>query len=210
MKLNTTQLFIGLAVIFSSIQVAAQTSHEVTVSSNQFSPSELTINVGDTVVWTNVQGNHNVNGTIQSHPENPESFGNSVGSGWTYFYVFSLPGEYNYNCDPHAILGMTGVVTVEDVSTSLSEARSESELVSSVYPVPATDVVWIALDAQGMTAYPNAEWVLYDQLGRLQKSQSAEQTDRIEIDIRDMHSGLYVFQLVNNSQVLHTSRLIVR
>src|SRR6056297_3564056 len=125
MKLTTTQVFIGLTAILFSNQVAAQTSHDVTVSSNQFSPSELTINVGDTVVWTNVQGNHNVNGTIGSNPDNPESFGNSVGSGWTYSFVFSLPGVYDYHCDPHELLGMTGAVTVEDVSTSLSEVQAE-------------------------------------------------------------------------------------
>lgn len=210
MKTTTTQLFIGLTTLLFSSQIVAQTSHEVTVSSNQFTPSELTIDVGDTVVWTNVQGNHNVNGTVQSYPENPESFGNSVGSGWTYSFVFTLPGTYAYHCDPHELLGMVGEITVEDVTTSISEANAENGLVSSVFPVPATDVVWIELDAQKMTAYPEAEWVLYDQLGRLQKSQSAGQVDRIEVDVRDLHSGLYVFQLVNAGEVLHTSRLIVR
>lgn len=210
MKSTFTQLFTGLIVLIFSSPIYAQTSHDVSVSSNQFTPDELTINVGDTVVWTNFGGNHNVNGTVQSHPENPESFGNTVGSGWTYSFVFTLPGTYTYNCDPHELLGMVGEITVEDVTTNVSETNNDNLFVSSVYPVPATDVVWILLDAQKMSAYPDAEWVLYDQLGRLQKSQSASQTDRVEVDVRDLHSGLYVFQLVNAGEVLHTSRLIVR
>ncbi len=48
------------AVHFAAI---GQTSHTVAVTSNKFTPAEITINTGDTVIWTNTQGNHNVNGS---------------------------------------------------------------------------------------------------------------------------------------------------
>ena len=95
-------------------QVEAQSSHAVDVTSNVFTPDQLTISVGDTVIWTNSQGFHNVNGTQTTYPSNPESFGNETGMDWTYSYVFTIPGTYDYQCDPHVGLGMVGQVIVEE------------------------------------------------------------------------------------------------
>ena len=62
-----------------------------------YSPSSLTINVGDTVTWTNVQGYHNVNfdiNTITSTSfNNPVSFISSpTGMGVMYTHVFAVAG----------------------------------------------------------------------------------------------------------------------
>ncbi len=96
------------ALIFSGLQA---TVHNVSVGSNFFMPSSLSINQGDTVIWTNTGGFHNVNGTTTTFSNNPASFGNSVGSGWTYQFVFNTSGSYNYQCDPHSG-SMQGTVTV--------------------------------------------------------------------------------------------------
>ena len=49
-----------------------------------YTPSELTINVGDTVVWINDGGTHDVNANINSQTgnsfNNPESFQSNVTS----------------------------------------------------------------------------------------------------------------------------------
>jgi len=93
---------ISLILAFVSFNLNAQTSHAVTVSSFQFSPANLTITEGDEVVWTNTGGTHNVDGTKTTFPSNPVSFGNTVGSGWTYKFTFTTPGTYDYHCDPHS------------------------------------------------------------------------------------------------------------
>ncbi len=103
-----------LAGIFAP--VFGQRSHTVEVTSNVFTPDEVTISPGDTVIWINSQGSHNVNGTQVTFPANPESFGNAVGAGWTFQHVFTIPGTYDYQCDPHAGWGMVGKVRVEDNS----------------------------------------------------------------------------------------------
>ncbi len=110
LKMNTLGVILVLAIV--SLQTSAQTKHSVQVSNNVFSPDELSINVGDTVEWKNIQGFHNVNGTKATYPNNPESFGNSTGNGWTYSYVFKTAGKYDYRCDPHVGLGMTGKIEV--------------------------------------------------------------------------------------------------
>ena len=95
--------------------LTAQTNHAVGVTSNVFTPENLTIQVGDTVTWTNTQGVHNVNGSLATYPNNPEGFrsGNAAPPGWVFSYVFNVPGTYEYQCDPHVGLGMVGTVTVE-------------------------------------------------------------------------------------------------
>lgn len=107
-------------MLFTIQAIYAQTSHTVSVSNNVFTPADLTINQGDTVIWTNIEGFHNVNGTTNTYQDNPESFGNQTGFGWTYSYVFNSPGDYDYQCDPHVGLGMVGTISVEEVVSSNS------------------------------------------------------------------------------------------
>jgi len=113
----TRKLFIGSGLLLMSLllisSIHAQTKYVVEASNTVFSPSELIIHVGDTVEWRNVDGWHNVNGQQTTFPGNPESFGNQQGSGWIYTHVFNTIGNYNYQCDPHASLGMTGTIEVQ-------------------------------------------------------------------------------------------------
>lgn len=115
------------AFVFTAFSLSA-TVHNVSVSSNVFTPSSLTISAGDTVLWTNTGGNHNVNGDISTtaNASNPASFGNgsASSSSWTYQFVFRSTGTYNYQCDPHVGLGMAGTITVN--APSLSGVVSQS------------------------------------------------------------------------------------
>jgi plastocyanin/DNA/RNA endonuclease YhcR with UshA esterase domain len=102
-------------LLFSvSALVAWATNHQVTVGNNFFNPQNLTINVGDTVTWNNTAGFHNVNGSQTTYPNNPVSFGNGAASStlWTYSFTFTVAGTYDYQCDPHVGVGMTGTITV--------------------------------------------------------------------------------------------------
>jgi plastocyanin len=114
-KLLTLSLF-----LLTTASVAWATVHNVAVTSNQFTPASLTINQGDTVLWTNMSGFHNVNGSTSTYPNNPVGFINGSASSamWTYQIVFNTPGTYDYQCDPHAAGGMVGTVAVNAVSMS--------------------------------------------------------------------------------------------
>jgi len=99
----------------------------VEVSSNVFTPKDITIEVGQTVRWINKGGEHNVNGSTSVFPGNPESFTNGPTSSslWTYDYTFTIAGVYNYRCDLHFGLGMVGTVTVQSpVVIDLFPARN--------------------------------------------------------------------------------------
>ena len=105
------QFLAFFAAIFTL--TASATNHQVQVGSNFFNPSSLTVAIGDTVTWTQVSGAHNVNGSLTTFPSNPAGFssGSVAGGTWTYSFQFTLPGVYNYQCDPH-IPAMVGTVTV--------------------------------------------------------------------------------------------------
>ena len=51
---------IALAILCSAPFGVYSATHEVTVGNNFFSPNDLTIQVGDTVRWTNNAGFHDV------------------------------------------------------------------------------------------------------------------------------------------------------
>ena len=83
-------------------------TYQINAGSFYYSPSELTIHLGDTVIWINDGGTHDVNGDISSINgasfNNPESFSSPVTNvvGATiYTHVFTVVGTYNYDCSCH-------------------------------------------------------------------------------------------------------------
>lgn len=129
----------------AALELQAQTTHRVTVSDFDFSPATLQIEVGDTVLWNNNQGSHNVNGNQATFPGNPASFGNDVGTGWTYSFVFTEAGTYEYQCDPHASMGMEGQVVVNapaeeaEITLSLSSMDPHIGQMMVVYLIDNAD-----------------------------------------------------------------------
>jgi plastocyanin len=115
---------ISLSIIFSLLisNLSFAETHNINAGGYYYSPSVLTINLGDTVNWYNDGGFHNVNADINTLTDesfnNPESFSSSatgsVGA-LIYSHVFTIPGVYNYDCSigSHAANGMVGTVIVE-------------------------------------------------------------------------------------------------
>ena len=105
----------SITLLFSIITTLSfATNHQVSVGSNFFNPSSLTVNVGDTVTWANTGGTHNVDGRTVTYASNPASFysGSASSASWSFSFTFTVAGTYNYECTPHASLGMTGTVIV--------------------------------------------------------------------------------------------------
>lgn len=84
----------------------AATTVNVSISGYAFSPTPVTIQVGDTVKWTNNDG---VSHTVVSD-SSVFSSGN-IPSGGTYSYTFTAAGTYGYHCSIHTY--MTGEVIVQ-------------------------------------------------------------------------------------------------
>ena len=114
-------IFTLLLPIYSIYVVNAQTTHTINAGSYYYTPTSLTIDVGDSVIWINDGGYHDVNGDINSitgQPfNNPVTFvspaTNTVGA-VIFAYKFTVAGTYNYDCSvgSHASSGMVGSVLV--------------------------------------------------------------------------------------------------
>lgn len=195
-----------LITFFISTSLLAQTSHNVVVASNSFTPSALTIEVGDTVFWTNTSGTHNVNGSMTTFPSNPDSFGSGApSSGWTYSYVFTMAGGYTYRCDPHAGGGMTATIAVSESSVSINESKIENG--TNVYPNPFTSYLTIALNQELINDNSSIEFVLYDLLGNQVHSIANVNAELTKIETNQLSNGIYIFSFKSNGKTLRTGKL---
>ena len=82
------------------------TTHYIDIQGYAFSPSSITINVGDTIVWTNYDS---ASHTVTSNDGTFDS--GSISNGNTFSFTFTSAGTFNYYCAPHP--NMTGSVTVQ-------------------------------------------------------------------------------------------------
>ena len=95
-----------LACLFLAATSARAATVQVTVRNFEFSPAVVNIQPGDTVVWTNTGGTHNVasdDGTSFSSDLKPAP--------WTFSHKFTANGSFPYHCDMHPTV-MQGTVNV--------------------------------------------------------------------------------------------------
>ncbi len=82
-------------------------TREVNIQSFAFSPQELTVQVGDTVRWTNKDlVSHAITSDSGSELDSP-----LFGKDGTYSHTFSTVGTYTYHCSVHP--SMKGTIIVE-------------------------------------------------------------------------------------------------
>ena len=124
------QFLFSLAVLFT-VSISGLVAQDnpcgvegivVEASSYQYAPSSLEIEAGQTVVWVNMGGFHDVNGVASSIGttwNNPETFALDAVNGSTMgtcigFQTFTVEGTYDYDCaiGNHAEQGMVASVTV--------------------------------------------------------------------------------------------------
>lgn len=78
----------------------------VSINGSSFSPSSLTIAVGDTVRWTNFDNvTHSVTSDAGTELDSP-----NMGNAAIYQHIFMSAGSFPYHCKFH--VGMDGTVTV--------------------------------------------------------------------------------------------------
>lgn len=112
--LNFT-LLVAVHLICVGRPVLAQKTHAVNVNPDlTFSPAQLTIDAGDTVVWTNQGGFHNVrsdDGGFRCAAGCDDSGGDGSPSDtpWSFSHTFPAPGENPYFCEVHGAPGGTGM-----------------------------------------------------------------------------------------------------
>jgi len=104
-----------LAFFVLCAPVARAANHTVHVGGSGlvYSPSSLTIAVGDSVTWVNDGGFHNVAANDGSFRcAHSCSDGDPSSDPWSATRTFSTAGTFPYHCEVHGPSGMTGSITV--------------------------------------------------------------------------------------------------
>ena len=176
----------------------AQTTHTINTGGFYYNPSSLTINVGDSVIWINDGGNHDVNGdisTLTSQPyNNPVTFDspatNIVGA-IIFGYKFTVSGTYNYDCSVygHASQGMEGVIIVQQ-DTILS-IKQKTNFVN-IHPNPTNENITITIE----NFNGNIQTEVFDLIGnRLQT------TNETTINLRNYAKGIYLLKVAYGNKL---------
>lgn len=123
-----------------STGVSFATKHTVTNSGTTFSPSNLTINVNDTVVFS-LSSSHDA---VEVSKTTYDANGNTSNNGFKLLlgggtHVFKTAGTYYYVCTPHAHLGMKGVITVTG-ATGVADISGDFQVLN-VYPNPSSGFI---------------------------------------------------------------------
>ncbi len=179
-----------------SYSAVSQSNDTISNSGTSWVPSALTINVGDTVTWVNTGGTHNVNGTTTTFPNNPESFGNSIAAGWTYQHIFTIAGNYDFQCDPHASMGMTGTITVQDPSLIQGNNIIDPE----VYPNP----FYNNLTIKNCNGY---QLIIYSIIGKLEFSEIIL-NDNHQLSTAQLPEGIYLYEILYDNKKIKSGKLV--
>ena len=108
MQFFVLAIFLVMSVILAMMSSVSAENYDISITDDmKFNPEDLTINVGDTVTWTNNDGM----GHTATSTDGPASFDSgNIGSGGTWSFTFTEVGTYEYKCDYHS--SMTATITV--------------------------------------------------------------------------------------------------
>src|ERR1700737_2435287 len=97
---------ISLAAWLAISRESAAMTTNVVFQNFSFTPQSVTIQVGDTVVWTNAGGVHTVTG------DGKDPFCGSNAIPVSCSETFTNAGTFPYHCEFHSLFGMVGTVVV--------------------------------------------------------------------------------------------------
>lgn len=194
--------FLASLTFLVSGTLTAQTYYFVDVANFAFTPQQLQINVGDTVLWTNSQGQHSVEGNAIDFPDNPESFGNQIGdAGWNYEFIFNLPGVYSYKCGVHS--SMTGSVTVSEGTVGIAEVEKTNYF--AIFPNPVVNQLSWKWDANKPLS--NANMTIYDTQGK--KVDQFSVNGILSHDVSAYNEGIYTFVLMLDNERIQSGKFLI-
>jgi len=182
---------LSVLILFMVITAGMCTTWTITNSDFTFSPDTIIIVYGDDVDFS-LASIHSVvevsEATWDANGNSPLASGFSLplGGGTVSMDLLTV-GTHWYVCNPHASLGMKGVIIVEE-ATGITESPPEVHI--SFYPNPAFDYITIR-SGEDMVGSP---YSFTDLTGKL--ILSGELTDQtVTVDISTFESGIYLIQL---------------
>jgi plastocyanin len=182
-KIITPVLFLICVIVAMS---AKATTHTVTVGDFAFSPAQMTVNLGDTILFQWVTGSHTTTST--NIPSGAASWDNPMTSAApTFTYIPAVIGTYNYKCTPHESMGMVGTFDVVKPTSVPAVTASVQQL--TVSPNPASNRVQVS------TSLKNPSIQLLDVSGKLVRQMPVMNNNgQIMLDVSTVPAGVYILK----------------
>jgi len=166
---------------------------------------DLTIETGDTVIWTWTSPNH----SVENDPSGSsvETFDSGVlqENGSTFSYTFTVLGSNDYYCGVHGAASMSGTITVVAEGT-LSSNGQNAPTKFSIYPNPSSDLLNISLPRLSDQSL-NLE--VFDVLGKRVYTQQLGAV-KTKVNISKWNSGVYLVRLTSADDAITLTKRFVK
>lgn len=191
---------LSFILVMALLHVNAQTTHNLDWFTGVGSNVDLTIEPGDTVIWTWTSQNHTVENVEGSSVETFDS-GFLEPNGSTFSHTFNVVGANAYFCGVHGAASMSGTITVvENLRTK--EENTNAFIIES-------NPVNTKLNIRFPLNIPKGEITIYSLLGKIIILKTIVNKDYISLDVSNLHKGLYLIS-INSEKGAITQRFIKR
>ncbi|MCD6010635.1 MAG: hypothetical protein K0Q79_497 [Flavipsychrobacter sp.] len=190
-----------IAAIFCATTNTFATIHTVNVAIGAFTPANFAANVGDTVRWVWVSGDHTTTSSVI--PGGAASWDRIMNAAnTTYMYKITVPGTYGYVCTPHASMGMVASFTATNPA-NIPPVNTNGQAIT-ILPNPVSGSLRVYVSDPSMPV----SVILTDLNGRevLRKGYIGQK--ELSIDISSIPDALYVMHAIQNNTVI-TEKLII-
>ncbi len=101
-----------------------------------FEPAYLKINIGDSVTFESTDAAHNSASIPGMIPSSASSWNGGLSQDLTV--MFDVAGIYGYQCTPHSMMAMVGVIQVGDDKSNLDSAKAVAQQFKSSFVMNQT------------------------------------------------------------------------
>ena len=96
-----------------------------------FEPSVLDVNIGDTVIFEATDAAHNSESIDGMIPNGATSWSGPLSKNISV--TFDVPGVYGYQCTPHSMMAMVGLIRVGNNINNLESLKAIAEIKKSSF-----------------------------------------------------------------------------
>ena len=194
----------GLLILIYGLNISAQQTQIITGYDNYFSPDTAYVNVGDTVRFVSL-GYHSITELDSIDWVNDLATDNGgfwVGLGAPTFddwFVVNQPDKYYFNCNPHAAMGMKGVLYVG------SALGNEEETHLDGFQAYLDKSNRLHLD------YSHVKSVnIYSITGKIVYTKQLEFNSNSKVVELNFEKGIYLVSFLNENSIRATKKIIIK
>lgn len=179
------KLILLLALVATSI-LTAQATFEIAWDQGVGSAASISIEPGDTVLWTWANSSPHSVTTLAGSQETFDS-GIETGQGFQYSYTFTQLGTNPYQCDVHPG-SMNGIVTVEQVASVADKFAKNIKF----YPNPVKNELTV------FSLFKLDSYKIYNVIGSL-VGEGRGNGNYTQLNMSKLNSGMYFVSVTSDN-----------